>query len=252
MSQFFWCCALLCCSWLATANCPSLLPDEIATVARVIDGDTLVLQDSRVIRLNGIDTPELNNHKARPQEPGAVAAKVWLQNKMPANSRVKLVFGRQPRDAYGRWLAHPLTVQGDLLVKQMLELGLGSLLQIPPNHNYWSCLLAAEQSARQRVLGIWGQGLAPLTRSAHRGLYHTRVVRADKGKRLLELQLAGNISLRAGSRLPAQAKLQLRRLKSGDRLFIRGPVVRRVTNPASSTEQAVVWINQPWQFYLIP
>ena len=279
MSQFFWCCVLLCWPWLASANCPTLLPDEIVTVARVVDGDTIVLQDGRVIRLIGIDTPELKQRQSLPLAAGAQIAKTWLQNKMPSKSRLKLVFGAERRDDYGRWLAHPLTEQGQLLVKEMLELGLGSLLQIPPNHGYWSCLLEAEQRARQQALGIWPTKLPNLTLSRRQAgrsklpqerWFQTRVVRAYSGTGQLKLELENQIILMAGATLPAAARRQLTRLKQGDPLFIRGQAVggksfrRQTSRSQTSTaklladqpevnrrDQPVLWLNYPWQFYPI-
>ncbi|WP_139215137.1 thermonuclease family protein [Oceanisphaera psychrotolerans] len=130
---------------VGAAECPRLPADETVTVRQVIDGDTVILQDGRVIRFIGVDTPELNTHGKLPAEPGAEAARRWLLNKIPVGSRLKLVFGVERRDDYGRWLAHPLTMSGDLLVTRMLALGLGPLLLIPPNDDYWQCWLAVEQ-----------------------------------------------------------------------------------------------------------
>ncbi len=38
----------------------AIAKDELITVARVVDGDTLKLSDGRKVRLIGVDTPELH------------------------------------------------------------------------------------------------------------------------------------------------------------------------------------------------
>lgn len=57
--------AILCLMWLETA-CRG------ETVVRVIDGDTVVLDDGRHVRLLGIDAPEL-------KQPGGRESKRWLE-----------------------------------------------------------------------------------------------------------------------------------------------------------------------------
>ncbi|GHA13274.1 thermonuclease family protein [Oceanisphaera arctica] len=229
---------------MVAAKCPKPPADETVTVRHIVDGDTVILQDGRVIRFIGIDTPEFNKHSKLPVESGAEAARRWLQNKIPSGSRLKLVFGVERRDDYGRWLAHPLTANGDLLVTRMLAQGLGPLLLIPPNDDYWRCWLAAEQGARQRRLGVWQ---APLVSFSSGGwqLLQARVVLPYAGSGRLTLELEGQLTVMAGKRLPMAARRSLKRLRRGDRLFIRGRV------RASHIGRQILWVNYSWQFYQI-
>jgi len=66
--------ALLC--WVLLVFC-STLQAESARVKYVIDGDTVVLEDRRHVRLLAINTPEVAGK--RPAEPGGEAAKRWLK-----------------------------------------------------------------------------------------------------------------------------------------------------------------------------
>jgi micrococcal nuclease len=233
---------------MVAAECPKPPADETVTVRHIIDGDTVILQDGRVIRLIGIDTPEFNKHSRLPAESGAEAARRWLLNKIPEGVQLKLVFGIERRDDYGRWLVHPLTTDGHLLVTRMLEQGLGPLLLIPPNDNYWRCWLAAEQRARQRRLGVWR---APLASFASGGwqLLQARVVRPYEGSGRLKIELEGQLTIMAGKRLPAAARRSLKKLQRGDRLFIRGRV--RASPSGRQHGRQILWVNHPWQFYQI-
>jgi endonuclease YncB( thermonuclease family) len=68
---------LLCVSALARADCAADRIDELARVARVHDGDTVVLHDGRKLRLIGINTPELPREDS-PGQPFAQEARAAL------------------------------------------------------------------------------------------------------------------------------------------------------------------------------
>ena len=50
-------------------------------VTRIFDGDTVMLEDGRKIRLLGINTPEIK-HKNQNTEAGGESAKRWLTGKL--------------------------------------------------------------------------------------------------------------------------------------------------------------------------
>lgn len=78
----------------------------------MVDGDTVHLRDGRSVRLIGINAPELA-HNGRTTEPFAEAAKQRLQALVSASDgRLALQPGRQPRDHYGRTLAHLFDASG--------------------------------------------------------------------------------------------------------------------------------------------
>ncbi|WP_434611318.1 thermonuclease family protein [Pseudomonas sp. R1-7] len=147
----------------AQASCP--LPGQLpeATVQRVVDGDTLYLEDGRRVRMIGLNSPELGK-RGRADEPFAVAARQRLEALVAASAgRVKVSPGRDDRDDYGRTLAHVYDRQGRNLEEQLIAEGLGFLVAVAPNVDLVECQQAAERQARQGRLGIWKK--SPVTRA---------------------------------------------------------------------------------------
>jgi micrococcal nuclease len=119
-----------------------------ATVARVIDGDTLVLQDGRHVRLIGVDTPERGDC-------GYGEATEALTRLAGPGTSVHLQRGEDPTDRYGRTLAY-LTVAGRDVSTQMAAEGWGVRMMIAPNGRNAHQIQEAETDASRRHLGIWG------------------------------------------------------------------------------------------------
>jgi micrococcal nuclease len=84
-------------------------------VKTVYDGDTVVLEDGRKIRLWGITTPEVQ-HKDKMADAGGEDAKAWLINKLK-HARVRLEFDFQKTDKYGRTLAHLFSEKKNILIR---------------------------------------------------------------------------------------------------------------------------------------
>jgi len=122
-------------------------------VKTVYDGDTVVLEDGRKIRLLGINTPEVR-HRDQPADAGGEEAKQWLIDKLK-NTRVRLETSAEKTDKYGRTLAHLFTEKKDHINLQLVEAGLAAVNIYPPNLLYVNELVAAENRAQQAGLGIW-------------------------------------------------------------------------------------------------
>ncbi|WP_460118824.1 thermonuclease family protein [Pseudomonas sp. S2_C03] len=145
--------------WLSAAQafCPA--PSGLASVVvqRVVDGDTLRLEDGRSVRMIGLNTPELGK-KGRSDEPFALAARKRLEALVAASDgRVGLLPGKESKDRYGRTLAHVFGADGANLEAKMLAEGLGFLVAVAPNVDFVDCQQAAERSARKAGLGLWRQ-----------------------------------------------------------------------------------------------
>ncbi|TXL15040.1 hypothetical protein BMR05_04860 [Methylococcaceae bacterium HT4] len=78
-------------------------------VKKVYDGDTVLLNDGRKIRLIGINTPEIEYAKQSGQAGGDVARK-WLTQQL-LNTTIRLEFDQEKQDKYKRYLAHVFTRQ---------------------------------------------------------------------------------------------------------------------------------------------
>lgn len=125
---------------------------QLVLVTRVIDGDTIEIEDGTRVRLLGIDTPELG------QCAGSQASSATSD--LVLNKQVRLETDIQLKDKYGRTLAH-VFVSGTHVNEELVKAGLATILTIPPNVKYIDKLLKAQQEAREAKLGIWGEELCP-------------------------------------------------------------------------------------------
>jgi endonuclease YncB( thermonuclease family) len=148
----------LCCACLPLpvfADCAPVGKGEDVSVAYVYDGDTLLLEDDRKVRLIGINTPEMGRDDA-PDEPFAHEARQALQSLVAENQgRLRLIPGQQAKDRYRRLLAHLYDEQGTNITASLLRSGAGFAITIPPNLKHLDCYHGAEASAREALLGIW-------------------------------------------------------------------------------------------------
>lgn len=190
---------------LLASACPLDHADESAAVAYVYDGDTLRLEDGRKVRFIGINSPELN-HDGGPSEPFARAARRRLQALL-AGGQVVLRHDKEPRDRYGRLLAHPYLPDGRSVSQILLEEGLAAAVVVPPNLWHSDCYLARERKARDARRGIWS-GSATVIRPStglRRGdegfaLLQGRVEAVEESRSSLWLELEGEAALRIPKR----------------------------------------------------
>jgi micrococcal nuclease len=127
-----------------------------AFVARVVDGDTIEariggrLEDVRYI---GVDTPETVKPDTPVQCFGPRASA--FNHGLVERRRVRLVFGVERRDIYGRLLAY--VYLGHRFVNAMLvRRGLARSLTIPPNNRFAPLFRGLERGAARAGRGLWG------------------------------------------------------------------------------------------------
>lgn len=126
-----------------------------AEVVRVVDGDTALVEldgTEERVRYIGIDAPE----SVAPGEPveclGPQAAR--YNARIVEGRQVELEIGVEPRDHYGRLLAHVRL--GDLLVSaELVRAGLAETLTIPPNDRLAEALERLERAAARSGIGLW-------------------------------------------------------------------------------------------------
>jgi micrococcal nuclease len=124
-------------------------PSE-ATVARVIDGDTIELSSGERVRYLLIDTPE----STTTQECWGAEAKLANQNLVEGKT-IRLRYDVECEDRYGRLLAY-VELSGQDINRVLVERGHACVLHIPPNGDdlvdeYRALEFAAEQLGK----GLW-------------------------------------------------------------------------------------------------
>ncbi|WP_026603877.1 thermonuclease family protein [Methylomonas sp. 11b] len=130
-------------------------------VEKVFDGDTILLSDGRKVRFLGINTPEVAGRN-KSAEAGGEQAKAWLKQKLEQR-KVFLQGDVEKQDKYQRTLAYVFTEDKEHINLELVKRGLATVNIYPPNFKYLDTLLAAQRSAEQARLGIWGeQAYAPL------------------------------------------------------------------------------------------
>lgn len=198
------------------------VPAEHA-VEYVVDGDTLRLNDQRRVRLIGIDAPEMGS-RGRSAEPFAVQATRRLTELVKANhNQVGLLVGEQSHDRYGRVLAHLYDRHGLSLEEQLIAEGLAYHVVIAPNIALADCLAQAEQSARERQVGLWKTARFTPADKLNKGgftLLQGRIKHVERNKGGIWLDLGHSVTIN----IPLSAlqyfqgvnfeQLQGRRLKS--------------------------------------
>jgi len=123
-------------------------------VKKIYDGDTILLSNGQKIRFLGVNTPEVEGRNKSLQA-GGNEAKQWLEAQLK-NTTVRLEKDVEKKDKYGRTLAHVFTQDKLHINLELVKQGFASVNIYPPNLKYVAALVAAEQQAEYKHLGIWG------------------------------------------------------------------------------------------------
>lgn len=123
-----------------------------ARVIKVIDGDTIILEDGSRVRLIGIDTPEIGDASHQPECYARRAAD--LARSLVEGKVVRLEKDTSDKDKYNRFLRYVWI--GDTMVNNYLvQNGFAVSLTIPPDVRYSTKLKESENQARSGALGLW-------------------------------------------------------------------------------------------------
>jgi micrococcal nuclease len=122
-------------------------------IRRVVDGDTLLLENRARIRLIGVNAPE----SVKPDHPveawGPEASEFTRQ--FVARGQVRLEFDRERVDRFGRYLAY-VYVDDQLLNEALIAAGLA---RMEPHFSYAPSMKRrfreAQQQAQRARRGIW-------------------------------------------------------------------------------------------------
>lgn len=127
-------------------------PPDSATVARVIDGDTIVTSTNEKIRYLLVDAPEITNGHSDCY--GTNAAQ--LDSDLVLGKTITLTYDVTRTDAYGRTLAY-VTIDDLDINALLLERGAACVLFIPPDGvDRRAAYEALQADAKFHHRGIWG------------------------------------------------------------------------------------------------
>ena len=123
-----------------------------ATVAKVIDGDTIEVEGGRRVRFIGIDTPEVSGGvECYGREASARTAEL-----LPVGTRVRLEYDVERTDRYGRTLAYVHRVSDGLFVNlDLARSGFAQQLTVPPNVAHAEEIRQAVAEARSATRALW-------------------------------------------------------------------------------------------------
>lgn len=127
-----------------------------AKVKRVIDGDTIVLENGDRVRYIGVDTPELRDSRKTVKEFAKRAKEA--NKKLVDREEIKIEFDVQKRDRYNRLLAY-VYVDTIFVNAWLVENGFARVMTVPPNVRYADLLRELQKKAERNEVGLWSEGL---------------------------------------------------------------------------------------------
>lgn len=139
---------------------PALTQSNLRIVQRVVDGDTLVMQNGERIRLIGVDTPE-TKHPRKPVQHFGKEATAFTQA-MVEGKQVRLEFdqanaaqGHKDRTPQKRTLAYVFLENGLLLNAEIIKQGYGFAYTRFPFLRMEE-FRRLQREARNEGRGLWG------------------------------------------------------------------------------------------------
>lgn len=150
--------------WLAVGGCiarPVSQPPAgalQATVIRVIDGDTFVVDDGsekgETVRLIGVDAPETRRSANREIGHYGEESKAFL-TQLLSGGQVLLAHDVGKRDRYRRTLAYAYLPDGTFINAELVRRGYATVMTVPPNVVQAELFGKLEQEARRKRRGLW-------------------------------------------------------------------------------------------------
>ncbi len=184
-----------------SAACPKVDWDKTVTLKRINDGDTITLENGRLVRLIGINTPEINHRNKEKSEPYALRAKELLHRYIKPGDKVHLVFDRSRYDKYGRLLAYVYSRSGRNLAALQLRAGLAKQWVVGKNDRFWQCLQKEQDVARRRKKGLW---------SGFSALRAVQITSQDQGYQYISGTISAITKSKKGLQFLLDRKLKVR------------------------------------------
>jgi len=143
------------------ATCAALEAGPVRTVTRVIDGETLALDDGSELRFAGTLGPRAIDIDAVPGTWRLETAAIEALQALVLGRSIEIRFsGGERRDRYGRIKGHALLKADDgtgWVQGRLLTAGLARAYSLGADRGCAGELLAAERSAREARVGVWAE-----------------------------------------------------------------------------------------------
>jgi micrococcal nuclease len=127
-----------------------------ARVIRAVDGDTVEVRlggRREDVRYIGVDTPETVKPDTPVQCFGPRASR--FNHRLVEGRQLRLVFGVERRDVYGRLLAYAY-IGHRFINAELVRRGLARTLAIPPNDRFAARFGRLQTAAARAGRGLWG------------------------------------------------------------------------------------------------
>lgn len=134
------------------------IKDDLVTIKRVIDGDTVETENGTRIRYIGIDTPEMNPVECYAEE----ATK--KNRELVEGKEVRLEKDVSETDRYARLLRY-LWISDVMINEILVREGYAQSSSYPPDVKYQDIFRGAERLAREEEKGLWGGACVGLTQT---------------------------------------------------------------------------------------
>lgn len=129
-------------------------PVQSYKVTRVIDGDTIEIEEIGKVRLIGIDSPELDNPKECFAEESAQKLTDLVTNE---SLRIEYDSSQGDKDRYGRALLYLFNEDGININLEMISLGYSYEYTYNEPYKYQSDFLREQSEAKLNKVGLWAE-----------------------------------------------------------------------------------------------
>ena len=124
-------------------------------VTKVIDGETIMLENGDIVRYLGIEAPPMKKSEGGP---GFYAREAVRQNKsLVQMKKVRLEFDGERKDPQGNLLAY-VYVKNLLVNAELVRTGCARVARQSAHLRYENLLLKSERDASARYAGLWQEG----------------------------------------------------------------------------------------------
>jgi micrococcal nuclease len=131
---------------------PAQAKENEFLVTKIIDGDTVMLENGDIVRYLGINAPSIKKSEGGPE---FYAREAVRQNKnMVLLKKVRLEFDVEKKNSEGKLLAY-VYAKKVFINGELVRLGCARAVARPPNVKYRDLLLRYEKDAAAKYVGLW-------------------------------------------------------------------------------------------------